>query len=173
VRTGEPAKRIFLVQGDIYCGSEPAVVSTILGSCVSVCLWDKGLKVGGINHYVLPGTQTESEAGNTRYGDIAIDYLYRLMLDLGGRRVNLQAKIFGGASVFPLGGGQTTVGERNVELALQQMHSYRIPIVEQDTGGTTGRQISFHTGTGYAVCRDLQAQSPAVDNMSVALRERR
>src|ERR1700744_1491708 len=95
VPTRPPAKRIFLVQGDIYCGAEQAVVSTILGSCVSVCLWDQGLKLGGINHYVLPVTQSTSEPENTRYGDVAIDYLYRMMLNLGGRPNKLQAKIFG------------------------------------------------------------------------------
>jgi chemotaxis protein CheD len=173
VPTRPPAKRIFLVQGDIYCGAEQAVVSTILGSCVSVCLWDQGLKLGGINHYVLPITQSMSEPENTRYGDVAIDYLYRMMLNLGGRRQKLQAKIYGGASVFPLGGGQATVGDRNVDLALTCMQDYRIPVVAQHTGGGVGRQISFHTGTGDVVSRELATQSTAVDTLSVALRERR
>ena len=171
--TRPSAKRVFLVQGDIYCGAEQAVVSTILGSCVSVCLWDQGLKLGGINHYVLPVAQSTSEPENTRYGDVAIDYLYRMMLNLGARSNKLQAKVFGGASVFALGGGQATVGERNVELALQRMRDYRIPVVAQQTGGGVGRQISFHTGTGDVVSRDLATQSTAVDTLSVVLRERR
>ncbi len=156
-----PITRIFLLQGDIYCEAAPALVSTILGSCVSVCLWDQNLCRGGINHYVLPSAQVEADAGNARYGEVAIDLLVDRMRELGSQANHLQAKIFGGASVFPLGAAQVTVGARNVALALGRMQAYRIPVAAQRTGGNLGRQISFHTATGEAVVRDLDNRAPA------------
>ena len=149
----EPRRRIFLLQGDIYCQRKPALVSTILGSCVSVCLWDPEAGFGGINHYVLPGSGAPAEAENTRYGEVAIDLLYGKMLQLGANGAGLQARIFGGASVFPLGANQTTVGARNVDLAIASMHALQIPILEQETGGDMGRQLVFDTGTGKAAIR--------------------
>jgi len=148
-------RRIFLLQGDIYCEAQPALVSTILGSCVSVCLWDSHLHVGGINHYVLPEAAAETETGNARYGSVAISRLLQRMLELGSRNHHLQAKIFGGASVFPLGAAQVTVGERNVDLAVARLQAFRIPVTAQRTGGHLGRQISFHTATGEASVREL------------------
>jgi len=147
--------RIFLLQGDIYCRPGPAVITTILGSCVSVCLWDAVLKLGGINHYVLPeGTEGDC---NPRYGNAAIDCLRARMLELGGRARHLQAKIFGGAAVLPIGMDATTVGGRNVQIAMERLHDYRIPVAAQRTGGQSGRMISFYTETGEAVVRDLPA----------------
>lgn len=167
-----PIRRVFLVQGDIYCDIEPAEVSTILGSCVSICLWDPSLHAGGINHYVLPGRRNDAEAENPRYGDVAIDRLYQAMLDLGSRPRMLRAQIFGGASVFPLGAGQVTVGERNVNLALERMQAYRIPVMAQQTGGRTGRQIIFHTDTGVVMTRKLQEHAVVADVLSLVPHER-
>jgi chemotaxis protein CheD len=149
----EPRNRVFLLQGDIYCQRQPALVSTILGSCVSVCLWDPVAGFGGINHYVLPGSGAATEAQNARYGEVAIDLLLRKMLQLGAGDGRLQARIFGGASVFPMGPNQTTVGARNAELAVARMQALGIPILEQETGGNMGRQLVFDTGTGKVTSR--------------------
>jgi len=145
--------RIFLLQGQIYCQRQPALVSTILGSCVSLCLWDPKAGFGGINHYVLPGSGAAAEAKNARYGEVAIEFLHRRMLQLGANADLLQAKIFGGASVFPLGASQTTVGTRNVELVIDRMQDLQVSIVEQETGGDVGRQLVFDSGTGQVVAR--------------------
>ncbi|HWT96044.1 MAG TPA: chemotaxis protein CheD [Terriglobales bacterium] len=167
---GQAARtRIFLLQGQIYCQRQPALVSTILGSCVSLCLWDPKAGFGGINHYVLPGSGAAAEAENTRYGELAIDLLHRRMLQLGADSGALQAKIFGGASVFPLGASQTTVGTRNVELAIACMNDLGVPIIEQETGGDVGRQLVFDTGSGKVTARIIgQATSP--DKASPAVR---
>ena len=156
-------RRIFLLQGDVYCEPGSAVITTILGSCVSVCLWDPVSKLGGVNHYVLP----ESVKGedNLRYGVAAIEGLRNRMIDFGCRPRQLQAKVFGGAAVLPIGLDATTVGERNVEVALRRLQDYRIPIVGRRTGGQYGRVISFYTDTGDAAVRELgpdasQARQP-------------
>jgi len=150
---GAARTRIFLLQGQIYCQRQPALVSTILGSCVSLCLWDPKAGFGGINHYVLPGSGAAAEAKNARYGEVAIEFLHRRMLQLGANADLLQAKIFGGASVFPLGASQTTVGTRNVELVIDRMQDLQVSIVEQETGGDVGRQLVFDSGTGQVVAR--------------------
>lgn len=165
---GPTRTRIFLLQGQIYCQRQPALVSTILGSCVSLCLWDPKAGFGGINHYVLPGSGAAAEAENTRYGEVAIDLLHRRMLQFGADSGALQAKIFGGASVFPLGASQTTVGTRNVELAIARMNDLGVPIIEQETGGDVGRQLVFDSGSGKVTARII-GQTAASDKVSPAI----
>ncbi len=142
------------MQGDIHFCAEPKVLVTVLGSCVAVCLWDKLRGVGGMNHFVLPIDRSGEKS--TRYGDVAIDELMAGLVRLGCRVADLQAKVFGGAAVLPFGGGQT-VGQNNVQLALERLRRDHIRITAQRTGGTLGQQIRFHTRTGEAFVRYIVA----------------
>lgn len=142
-----------LKQGEIQFGIEPTVLHTILGSCVAVCLWDCKRGIGGMNYFVLPSGGPKGER-NPRYGDVAIDELIAGLLHNGCRVSDLQAKIFGGAAVLPVGGGQS-VGTSNVLLALQRLSCERIPVTGRRTGGTLGQQIRFYTRTGEVFCRYL------------------
>jgi chemotaxis protein CheD len=161
-------RRIFLLQGEVFCERGAAVVTTILGSCVSVCLWDPMLKLGGINHYVLPESGRNED--NPRYGTAAIESLRNKMIDLGSRPRQLQAKIFGGAAVLPLGLDATTVGSRNVEIALQCLQDFRIPVLARHTGGQYGRVISFYTETGETIVRELGPDAAPADRLPEAAR---
>jgi len=144
--------QVALRQGDVYCAVEPTVLTTVLGSCVAVCLWDKLNGIGGMNHFVLPyGT---NEPHNARYGDVAMDDLESGLRRLGSRVEYLQAKVFGGAAVLPCGPSET-VGESNVRLALHTLRQLRIPVIAQRTGGSRGQNIRFHTGTGAVLFRYL------------------
>jgi chemotaxis protein CheD len=147
-----PAVQVSLKQGEIQFGIEPTVLNTILGSCVAVCLWDCKRGVGGMNHFVLPSDPKGER--NPRYGDVAIDELIAGLRHIGSRLSDLQAKIFGGAAVLPVGGGQS-VGTSNVLLALQRLSFERIPVTGRRTGGTLGQQIRFHTKTGEVFYRYL------------------
>jgi chemotaxis protein CheD len=147
-----PAKQVSLKQGEIQFGIEPTVLNTILGSCVAVCLWDSKRGVGGMNHFVLPSDPKGER--NPRYGDVAIDELIAGLRQNGSRVSDLQAKIFGGAAVLPVGGAQS-VGTSNVLLALQRLSFERIPVTGRRTGGTLGQQIRFHTRTGEVFFRYL------------------
>jgi chemotaxis protein CheD len=149
-----PEARITLMQGDIHFTLDPKVLTTVLGSCVAVCLWDHVLGAGGMNHFVLPNDRNGEK--NTRYGDVAMDVLLAGLLRLGCRMADLQAKVFGGAAVLPFGGGQT-VGSNNVQLALERLHRDRIRLTAQRTGGVLGQQIRFHTHTGEAFVRFIHA----------------
>jgi chemotaxis protein CheD len=139
----------------VFCAPTPALVSTILGSCVAVCLWDTRLRLGGMNHYVLP--RSMQEPPDPRFGDVAIDQLFDGMTRLGCHAAGLQAKVFGGAAVLPFGTNRDTVGDANVRVAIEMLRRYGIPIVTRRTGGHFGVLIRFHTETGDVVVGRLSA----------------
>ena len=146
-------QHVFLVPGSMYCSSEPSIVSTVLGSCVSLCLWDTALRVGGMNHFVLP--HAPSGAMSLRYGDVAIDALWYAMERLGSTRRRVRAKVFGGAAVLPFGDDET-VGEKNVRLVSEWIGAHGVLVMAAHTGGRRGLQIRFNTGTGAVAARDVQ-----------------
>lgn len=144
--------RVFLMQGALHCTGEPTVITTVLGSCVSVCLWEARSGIGGMNHFVMPGS-----AGNApeplRYGPEAMAALHERVTELGAPARLLRAKVFGGAGVIPLGRTQYTVGGENVRLALDWLTDTKIPVVAQYTGGRQGLVIRFSTRTGDVMLR--------------------
>jgi chemotaxis receptor (MCP) glutamine deamidase CheD len=144
--------RVSLMQGDVHYGEDPTILLTVLGSCVAVCLWDRALAIGGMNHFVLPAGLGDQK--NTRYGIAAIDELVAGLRLLGSQTRDLQAKVFGGAAVLRFGGHES-VGTSNVRLAIGRLRYHHIPITVQRTGGTLGQQIRFHTGTGEVMFRHL------------------
>ena len=144
----QAAKKVYLLPGRLFVSSEPHVVTTILGSCVAVTLWDSGLRVGSVNHYLLPHWAGPHQT-SARFGNLAVKRLIAETLALGGRREDLQAKIFGGARILeaaPEAGGH--LGARNVEVARQILAQEDIPVVAEDTGGKGGRKLIFHTADG-------------------------
>ncbi len=158
----ETQAHVFLHQGQIYCTGEPTVISTVLGSCVSVCLWDPVQVAGGMNHFVLPG-----EAGSSgRYGDAAIDRLVEEMLQFGCRAENIEAKLFGGGSVLPIAGSAAAIGSRNADSALARLARWKLKVVARDIGGTYGRFLRFDTATGVAMMRRLAKAGIAADAVS-------
>lgn len=139
--------RHFLYPSTLYASSQPSEVTTILGSCVAVCLWDKSLGIGGINHYMLP-TWNGMELASPKYGNIAIERLVEKMLSLGCQKQNLIAKVFGGGEVISVGSSVMNIGLRNIMVAEEMLQSLQIPIFSRSTGGKNGRKIIFNTSTG-------------------------
>lgn len=140
-------KKIFLYPATLHAGSEQTQVITILGSCVAVCLWDPVLKIGGINHYMLPLWNGYGLA-SPRYGNIAIDKLITKMINLGSSHENLRAKVFGGGEVLKTETKGFNIGVRNIELAENVLKEKDIPIISSSTGGKFGRKILYNTQTG-------------------------
>lgn len=99
---------VFLPPGGMCCPSEATVVSTILGSCVAVCLWDRQQGVGGMNHFLLP--RCGSSPATLRYGDVAVARLLAAMERLGCQSADVRAKVFGGAAVLANGAHVHAVG---------------------------------------------------------------
>lgn len=141
-----PPNRIFLSSGMLFCAPTSSVITTVLGSCVAVCLWDAHRHVGGMNHYVLP--RRMEELASPHFGDVAIDQLLDGMTELGCRTGSLRAKIFGGAEVLPFGARGDTVGKQNVRIALELLRRHGIPILARCTGGHSGILIKLYSETG-------------------------
>lgn len=139
----------FLYPSSFFASKEPYVVKTVLGSCVAVCLWDKRLHFGGINHYML-STWTGNDLASPKYGNIAIEKLIEKMRSMGSKMEDIQAKVFGGAELLDVGGGKssTMIGERNIEIAKMMLERCKTPIVSSSVGGKRGRKILFFTDTG-------------------------
>lgn len=141
----------FLYASTLFAEKKPTEIQTVLGSCVSVCLYDPVLNVGGINHYMLPLWTGEGLA-TAKYGNIAIEKLLERMIELGCYRKSLIAKIFGGAE--QLGDhGIYGIGKRNVVVAHETLSSLKIPVVASSVGGDIGRKIRFNTGTGQVLMK--------------------
>jgi chemotaxis protein CheD len=147
-----PSMLVFLEPGALHCAERPTIISTILGSCVSVCLWDPRLRLGGMNHYMLPTADGRS-LPSPRYGDVAIDQLMQEMTSRGCRREQLVAKLFGGAEVLPTGSTKETIGQQNIRQAMSCLKAYRIAVVAKRTGGTRGLSVKFNTDTGEVLVR--------------------
>lgn len=155
----EETKQIYLLPGMIHCATHASEVTTVLGSCVAVCLTDPLRRISGMNHFVLPCSQ-DGHSG-TRYGDVAIDELVAAMRRLCGNHCALEAKIFGGAEVLPVSVSGTSVGSRNVAAALEHLDRLGIPVVAQRTGDTSGFLIRLISTTGEVLVRRLSSIAPA------------
>ncbi len=140
-------KTHYLYPSTLYTSSEPALVNTILGSCVAVCLYDPVLKKGGINHYMLPLWNGEGLA-SPKFGNIAIERLIDKLLAMGSNKRNLVAKVFGGGEVINTTISHFNIGERNILVAKEILREHNIKIAGESVGGKNGRKIQFNTHTG-------------------------
>jgi chemotaxis protein CheD len=146
-KKGSAMRKHFLYPGTLFVSSGLINISTILGSCVAVCLWDQVSKIGGINHYVLPYWNGEG-LPTPRYGNVAITRLCEQMQRQGSYRRNLVAKVFGGAQISKEAGGLFLVGDRNVQVAWEVLEELSIPVVGHDVGGIKGRKVVFEISSG-------------------------
>ena len=155
---GEPppaGRTVFAHTGEVAVSKESVLYSTVLGSCVSVCLWDPTSGIGGINHFLLPD-QVTNGISTPRFGNVAVRTLLSKLEALGAETRRLQAKVFGGGNV--LGKGTSAVdalGPRNAELARVLLGLAGIPIVAEDVGGGYGRKLIFRSSDGAAWVRRL------------------
>ncbi len=149
----------YLYPGMLFAEPHPHRVTTVLGSCIAVCLFDPMCHIGGINHYMLPLWNGEG-LPTPRYGNVAIELLVERLQLLGCKASRLQAKIFGGAAMWDNGSSSASVGERNIELAWRILDRYGIPVVSSDVGGGASRKIIFFTGTGEVLLRRKQGSAP-------------
>ena len=144
----------FLHPSTIWVSKEPFWVTTILGSCVSVCFFDKRKNIGGINHFMLPYWNGEG-LESPKYGNIAISQLFQKMLDFDVKKEDIVCKIFGGAEVLGEQNSVFNVGKRNIGVARKIIDEMGIPVVSSSTGGKFGRKILFNTGTGEVLQKYL------------------
>jgi len=134
-----------VIQGEYRVSRDEGIVlSTVLGSCVSVALFDASARVGGLNHFLLPDASQDGRGG-LKFGAMANELLINELLKAGASRPRLRAKIYGGASMVAALGD---IGSRNVSFARDYMSREGVPIVDEAVGGTSARRLQFHPVSG-------------------------
>jgi chemotaxis protein CheD len=154
-----------LQPGELYLARSPAILRTILGSCVGVTFWSARLGAGALCHGVLPKCPKAWLPGSSpteghRYVDFSIRYLAQQFDALGACRNELVVKLFGGADVLPVAGTRShrpTVGALNCRAAIEVLAEEGLTASASDLGGVRGRRIHFHTGTGEVLLYRLNA----------------
>ena len=157
-----------ILPGEYYVTGREMVLVTVLGSCVSACIRDRVKGIGGMNHFMLPGDQDSDGvvSASARYGAYAMEMMINELLKMGAKRGNLEAKVFGGASVlrgFKVG----NVGERNVEFTIGYLSTEGIAIAAQDVLETHPRKIYFFPKSGKVLVKKLRV----VHNNTIIERE--
>ena len=143
-------RRLHVIQGEWKVSNDPSVVlSTVLGSCVAACLRDPVAGVGGMNHFLLPGSADSMSQGGdmSRYGVHLMELLINGLLKQGARRDRLEAKIFGGAKTIA---SFSNVGQQNADFAMGFLRDEGIQIVGSSTGGEAGRKLEYWPVSGRA-----------------------
>ncbi|OQY36338.1 MAG: hypothetical protein B6229_10345 [Spirochaetaceae bacterium 4572_7] len=130
--------------GYIYVTDKPCIISTILGSCVSVCIYDIATGLSGMNHYLL--SKSGNQERSTRYGDISIHKMYKIFMDSGSKISNLRAYVIGGTS-FLSNNSIFSISQDNVDVAINLLNMFQIKVLQQNTGGKVGRKVEFNTVT--------------------------
>lgn len=148
-----------VLPGEYYVSDKQIIIMTVLGSCISACLWDSRMQIGGINHFMLPEGGAQDVSG--RYGSYAMELLINEMQKMGARRETMQAKIFGGGQVMH---SFTTmnVGEKNTKFVIDYLRTERIPIVSEDVMDIYPRKVVFFPVTGKAMVKRLAHAHPDV-----------
>jgi len=162
--------KLHIIQGEYkVAGGEETVISTILGSCVAACLRDPVVRVGGMNHFLLPGKDSQE---GMQYGAFAMEVLINALLKAGARRERIEAKLFGGARMLQ---GLTDIGEQNAEFAKRFLSDEGITYLGGSLGGDEARRVMFWPGTGVArqqrlahqeatFVREIKAPAPAPED---------
>ncbi len=133
------------------------MIMTVLGSCISACIWDGRVRAGGMNHFMLP--DGDSADGFGRYGAYAMELLINQMIKIGARRETMQAKVFGGAQVMA-GFTSLNVGERNTQFVFDYLSTEHIAVVSQDVLDIHPRKVCFLPVTGKALVKRLAHTHP-------------
>jgi chemotaxis protein CheD len=144
----------FLQPGHLVIAAQPMEITTILGSCVAVCLWDVTKRIGGMNHFMLPLASGRA-TGSPRFGNVAMSELLDGLRAIGARLPFLQARVFGGSCMFKEMQSSAHLGQKNVDLALDFLARSGIEIVEVNTGGNRGRKLIYRTDEGVACLKSI------------------
>lgn len=168
-----PAPQMHITQGEHAIGKGvDLVISTLLGSCVSCCLWDGIAQVGGMNHMLLVGARSPNTQ-DALASIHEIELLINEVIKLGAQRDRLQAKVFGGARMVA---GLSDIGEKNATFTELYLSKEGIPIVTKSLLGDQARNIRFWPGTGRALVRltdtkvqETEATAPASNGNGMEL----
>lgn len=147
-----------ILPGELYVTSSNEIITTVLGSCISACIRDPIFGIGGMNHFMLPMSTSDTSQNDKlgsamRYGNYAMEHLINEILKNGGERANLEVKLFGGGRVLT---HMTDVGKRNINFALEYVNTEGLKLVAEDLGDIYPRKILYNPLTGKARQKKLR-----------------
>jgi chemotaxis protein CheD len=149
-----------ILPGEFYVSVSGELITTVLGSCISACIRDKKTGIGGMNHFMLPtDTRRNPNSWNdtpvnmqTRYGNIAMERLINVILASGGKRSNLEIKLFGGGKVLQI---ETDIGGKNIDFVKQYLMTEGLNIAAEDVGGIYPRKVLYFPKSGRVRVKKL------------------
>ncbi len=151
-----PYEVAVILPGEYFVSAEPKVVYTVLGSCISVCLRDPFVNVGGMNHFMLAAPSNiedhDNWADSGRYGSFAMEMLINEILQRGGMKKRLEAKVFGGGKIYD---STIDIGAKNAAWALDYLEREEIPLMKANVGDVCPRKVYFFTDSGKVLLKKL------------------
>ncbi len=151
-----------ILPGEYYVTRNDEIITTVLGSCVSACIRDPKIGVGGMNHFMLPGDATKSlkkwggmDVSATRYGIAAMENLINDIIKLGSRKSDLEVKLFGGGHVLDM--SINAVGDRNIKFARDYVAAEGMSVISEDLGNVFPRKVNYFPSTGKVLVRRLRS----------------
>jgi len=151
-----------IMPGEFFVTSSDEAITTVLGSCISACMRDPIIGVGGMNHFMLPEDSSEGKSSwidgpgglATRYGSYAMESLINELMKLGARRDRFEVKLFGGGKILS---SATDVGDKNIAFAKAFLKLEGFKIAAEDVGDVCPRRILYFPATGVVMLKRLQA----------------
>lgn len=142
----------FIKSGEWIVQDKDFLIRTDLGSCVAICLWDSALKIGGMNHYLLP-TDAQTAASELITG----------MLQKGAAVWSMQGAIIGGGQLdFSM--DHFRIGDNNVDAAETVLMENRIPLVYKRVGGAISRSVEMDVAFGLIKVSEIRMGSGTMNH---------
>lgn len=149
-----------ILPGELYVSTHGEMISTVLGSCISVCIRDKNKGIGGMNHFMLPQDSEFSTAGwgenpatsSSRYGNWAMEYLINAIMKRGGEKQNFEVKVFGGGQMMA---EMTDIGQKNILFIYHYLAQEQLKIEASDVGDIYARKVLYFPDTGNVKVRRI------------------
>lgn len=137
------------------CGTEDTLITYALGSCIGTCIYDKAAGLAGMSHIMLPDSSTmrDSTVNRMKFADTALPDMVKEMVKRGASIQRMQAKIAGGAVMFPTKNQSFNIGENNIKAVKKALAALKIPIIADDTGLNFGRTVYFNGSDGRMIVR--------------------
>lgn len=150
--------QVQVLPGELHVTRDDEVIATVLGSCVSACVRDVRRGIGGMNHFLLPKAPSGDDNASARYGVYALECLVNAVLRGGGRREDLEVKVFGGGRVIE---GAGDIGRGNITFVRSFFSDERIPVLAEDVGGDVARRLRYWPRTGRAMVMHMPMTAAA------------
>lgn len=147
-----------ILPGEYFATDKNMLLVTVLGSCVAACVRDSRAGVGGMNHFMLPRSErdpTNPVSMSARYGTFAMEILINQLIKMGGRRENMEAKVFGGGNVLR-GFTLNNIGESNASFVLEYLQNEGIRVTAEDMLGVNPRKIYYFPGSGRVLVKKIR-----------------